>query len=88
MTEDDVKFYGAFWCPRCVEQKALFGKSVKFVDYIECSPPDRRGQYPICVDANIESYPTWIFSDGSRLSGVVPLNTLAERSDCSLNPVT
>ncbi len=84
LTEKDTKFYGAFWCPNCEQQKAVFGKSVKFVPYIECSPPDQRGQLEVCRDAEIESYPTWEFSDGSRLTGFRSLETLSSKSGCSL----
>ena len=37
-------FYGAFWCPHCQNQKAMFGKSVQFLPYVECSTPDGNGQ--------------------------------------------
>lgn len=32
----------------------------------------------------IEGYPTWIFKDGSRLTGEIPLPTLAEKTQCAL----
>ncbi len=83
MTLKDVKFYGAFWCPHCAEQKAMFGKSTKYLNYIECSTPDRSGQTAICIDKKIESYPTWEFSDGSRLAGVVSIQSLSEKSGCA-----
>ena len=41
-------FYGAFWCPHCQAQKALFGKSAKLLPYIECSTPDiLTGEIPL-----------------------------------------
>src|SRR3989344_2511265 len=67
LTESDVTFYGAWWCPHCAEQKNLFGKSVKFLPYVECSTSSR-SQNELCTDAGIESYPTWEFADGSRQS--------------------
>ena len=84
LTENGAKFYGAFWCPHCAEQKKLFGGSIEYVDYIECSTPDRRGQTAVCQQAGIESYPTWIFNDGSRLDGVLSMETLSEKTGCSL----
>lgn len=77
-------FYGAFWCPHCQRQKALFGNSVKLLPYVECSTPDGKSQTPICVDKKITGYPTWEFADGSRLNGEIPLETLAEKTGCSL----
>lgn len=79
-------FYGAFWCPHCQNQKAMFGKSVTLLPYVECSTPDGKSQFPICKEKNIEGYPTWIFADGSRLTGEVALETLAEKTGCALPP--
>ncbi len=77
-------FYGAFWCPHCQNQKAMFGKSVKFLPYIECSTPDGRGQFAICQEKKIKGYPTWEFADGSRESGEVSLEKLAQKTGCQL----
>lgn len=79
-----VIFYGAFWCPHCQDQKALFGSSQKYLPYVECSTPDAKGQLPICQEKNIAGYPTWVFADGKQQSGSLDLNTLAKESGCSL----
>ena len=84
LTEKGVKFYGAFWCPRCAEQKVLFGKSIEYVNYIECSTPDRSAQTQVCITAKIEGYPTWEFADKTRASGVLSLEELSAKSGCSL----
>ena len=83
LTEKGVKFYGAFWCPHCADQKKLFGKSIKYVDYIECSTPDRSGQTPLCIQEKIEGYPTWEFN-GTKASGVFSLQELGSKSGCQL----
>lgn len=83
--EKGATFYGAFWCPHCQNQKAMFGNSERLLPYIECSTPDGNGQLQVCRDADIKGYPTWEFADGSRLSGEVRLETLAEKTGCSLN---
>lgn len=80
-----AKFYGAFWCPHCQATKALFGKSAKLLPYIECSTPDGKSQLPICTEKDIKGYPTWIFSDGSQLSGEQSLQTLADKTACPIN---
>lgn len=77
-------FYGAFWCPHCQNQKALFGASAKLLPYVECSTPDGRGRLPICDDAGVTGYPTWDFADGSRLTGEISLQELAEKTSCVL----
>lgn len=84
LKEKGAVFYGAFWCPHCQTQKAMFGSAVNELPYVECSTPDGRNQLPACRDANITGYPTWQFADGSRLSGEVQLETLAEKTGCSL----
>ncbi len=78
-----AKFYGAFWCPHCQDQKAMFGPSKKYLPYIECSTPDRQ-MLQICKDNNIQGFPTWVFQDESRLSGAVDLATLADKTQCVL----
>lgn len=84
LSEKGAKFYGAFWCPHCRNQKNIFGKSSKNLPYIECSTPDGNGQLAVCTEAGIESYPTWIFSDGSKENGELTLEKLAEKTTCQL----
>ncbi|WKZ25382.1 MAG: hypothetical protein QY322_03245 [bacterium] len=84
LNEKGAEFYGAFWCSHCRNQKNMFGKSVDFLNYIECSTPDGNSQLSQCTEKGIESYPTWIFADGSRENGVIPLEKLAEKTECSL----
>ena len=77
-------FYGAFWCPHCQRQKAMFGSAASLLPYIECSTPDGKGQLQVCIDKEVEQYPTWEFADVSRLTGEVALATLAEKTGCTL----
>ncbi len=84
LSANGVKFYGAFWCPHCEAQKELFGSSVDRLPYIECSLPDKSAQTQVCVDANVESYPTWEFADGTRLTGEQPLDRLAIKAGCAV----
>jgi len=84
LKEKKAVFYGAFWCVHCQAQKKLFGSSVKFLDYVECSLANGQGQTQICIDKKIEGYPTWEFTDGSRLTGEIPLQQLADKTSCPL----
>jgi len=84
LTDKGVKMYGAYWCSHCKAQKEMFGTSFGKVNYIECSLAGGQGQTTECKEAGIESYPTWEFKDGSRLSGEVSLETLGEKSGCEL----
>jgi len=85
-----VTFYGAFWCPHCQSQKAMFGKSAKYLPYVECSTPDSRGQLQVCIDKDIKTYPTWDFATSSliasstRITGEMQLVDLAEKTSCVL----
>lgn len=84
LKDKNAIFYGAFWCSHCNAQKKAFGDSQKFLPYVECSTPDGKGQLKVCKDAKIDGYPTWVFADGSRLSGEVPMETLAQKTGCQL----
>jgi hypothetical protein len=84
LEDKGATFYGAFWCPHCAEQKRLFGKSETELPYVECSTPDGQRQTQVCIDAGIQSYPTWEFADGERVTGVQQLEALAERTACEL----
>ncbi|PIS05204.1 MAG: hypothetical protein COT81_02445 [Candidatus Buchananbacteria bacterium CG10_big_fil_rev_8_21_14_0_10_42_9] len=82
--ESGTTFYGAFWCPHCQSQKSKFGRSEKKLPYVECSQPNGQGQTKVCIDAGIESYPTWEFPDGTRETGDLSLPYLAEKTGCEL----
>ena len=38
LSKTGAKMYGAFWCPHCQQQKAIFGASANRLPYVECSP--------------------------------------------------
>jgi hypothetical protein len=78
LAANDVKFYGAFWCPHSKEQKSLFGavaasKSI----YIECDKDGENSQRQLCKDINIQMFPTWIVN-GKYYPGSKNLKELAE----------
>lgn len=81
--ESGATFYGAFWCPHCQSQKALFGKSSRLLPYVECSTPSK-SQIKVCDDAGVTSYPTWKFSDGSVVTGQQSFQQLAEKTKCEI----
>lgn len=82
IADSGATFYGAFWCPHCQDQKTAF-KNSKNLPYVECSTPGRE-QTEECIDAGIESYPTWEFADGERRTGNLSLATLAEETGCEI----
>lgn len=84
IAESGATFYGASWCVHCQNQKKMFKKSEKLLPYVECSTPDRRGQTPACADANVVSYPTWRFADGTEVLGSQSFAVLADKTGCSI----
>lgn len=85
LKDKGVKFYGAFWCPHCQTQKQMFAKSAKKLPYVECSTPDGKAQNQVCIDAGIASYPTWVFPDGTVITGEQEPAKLAEQAMCSVD---
>jgi len=86
ITKSGAKFYGAFWCPHCQDQKGLFqtlfSSADKKLPYVECSTPDSNGQLQVCQDIGIKVYPTWKFSDGTTHEGGMTLQELADKTKC------
>ncbi|HSE56779.1 MAG TPA: hypothetical protein VLB02_01700, partial [Candidatus Paceibacterota bacterium] len=81
--DSGARFFGAWWCPHCQNQKARFGRSAKLLPYIECSTPDRK-QIENCTTEGITGYPTWKFADGSVEKTEMELAELAEKTQCVL----
>ncbi len=88
INDSGAKFYGAFWCPHCQNQKAefetVFESAVSKLPYIECSTPNSSGQLDVCKKEEIKVYPTWKFADGSKNEGEVTFENLAEKTGCAL----
>lgn len=85
LTDAGVKMYGASWCTHCKDQKDAFGDSFSKVTYVECATPGNPNvMTQECKDAGIEGYPTWAFSDGSRLTGFQDFQALADKTGCAL----
>lgn len=81
LTAIGAKFYGAFWCPHCFEQKQLFGKeAMAKINYQECDPRGKNPQPQACQEAQIRSYPSWEIN-GEIYRGTQTLEDLAQFSD-------
>jgi len=72
LAQNKITMYGAAWCAHCQDQKKAFGSAWQYVPYVEC--PDN---VQLCISKLVESYPTWLKSDGTKLEGFVDLNKLA-----------
>ena len=84
LTSRGAKMYGAWWCPHCADEKDSFGYAFQYVNYVECSLPNDRKMNDTCKQAGIKNFPTWQFSDGSRVEGMQPLDALAKTTGCKL----
>lgn len=79
LSDKGIVMYGAYWCPHCQNQKAMFGEAFKFIRYVECTQEPQR-----CIAAGIKAYPTWIFPGGVKRAGTQELEALAQLSACPL----
>jgi len=71
--------YGAYWCPHCEEQKALFGDAARDLPYVECDPNGVNARPDLCEKAGVKAFPTWTIG-GQRREGVQSLGALADAS--------
>jgi uncharacterized membrane protein len=86
LAKTEAKFYGAFWCGHCQDQKELFGPSAHRLPYIECTPAGQRGPMAAeCLAVNIKSFPTWIIN-GRRYEGTLTSTELADYSGFKEQP--
>lgn len=83
LTEKGVKFYGAFWCPHCQDQKKLFGDDIKYITYIECDAKGENGKPAECEKAGVERYPSWYFPGQGIETGVKKPEELASKANCA-----
>ncbi|MBS3115992.1 hypothetical protein J4421_00170 [Candidatus Woesearchaeota archaeon] len=64
--------------------------------YIECDPRcdvakeelpaacrGIKAKTSLCLEKKVEKYPTWEFKDGTRIVGVQPLETIAQKAGCA-----
>ncbi len=76
LSDKGAKMYGAYWCSHCQAQKAEFGDSFKYINYVECTEkPDE------CASAGITGYPTWKTAS-TTLIGEQSLGNLASTTGC------
>lgn len=83
LTQKGVVFYGAFWCPHCQEQKAIFGNDAKYVNFVECDPRGENAKPEECRERGIERYPTWFLPGQGNLVGLHKPEDLAAKVGCT-----
>jgi large repetitive protein len=94
LADSGTRFYGAAWDLASTAQKELFEDGANFLPFIEVTNLDNPVTLNSAGDGTdttlnpsgvaINSFPTWEFSDGSRLEGQQTLATLAQRSGVAI----
>jgi hypothetical protein len=84
LASKQVKMYGLYWCPHCIEQKEKFGKSFQSVPYVECAIKGSRELTPECKAAGAKNFPSWQFPGEPLHEGVLSLEDLSNHTGCSL----
>lgn len=72
------RFYGAWWCSHCANQKETLGiEAMKSVPYLECDENGKNSRRSECVAAGVKGYPTWQV-DGKLFPGEKDLGEIEE----------
>lgn len=79
LADTGASMYGAYWCPACASQKALFGDAFRHVRSVECDPRGKDANPLLCNQKGIRAYPTWEIG-GRMYEGVFSLQQLAQLS--------
>ena len=72
LTEKGAVMYGATWCKYTAGQKAMFGNSMRLIDYRDFSE-----------DPNVKITPTWLIN-GAYYQNVQTFDRLASLTGCTL----
>ena len=78
LTEKGATMYGTEWCGHCKDQKADFGSSFQYVNFVDCDK-----QKSLCVTEGVKGYPTWIIN-GELYSGRQNMFKLSQLTDCPI----
>ena len=77
LAAQNIKFYGAYWCSHCQNQKDSFGAvAAAKLPYIECAKDGENSQRELCRTEDIKSFPTWKIN-GKNVPGAKSLKDLA-----------
>lgn len=87
IVDSGAELYSAWWCPHCSEQKKAFGTSFDILDeggvHVECSPGGIKYFSEFCKSQGVSVTPTWEFPDGTKQSGKLPLEVIAQKTNCT-----
>lgn len=83
LADAGVEFYGAAWSADTTQQRELFEDGGQFLPFTEVTNPNRTPNQAAMAN-DITIYPTWVFPDDTRLTGVQTLQTIAQRSGVAI----
>src|SRR5262249_33952120 len=84
LTKTGAKMYGAYWCPHCQQQKAIFGRSANRLPYIELSPCGQPAPQPTEFrNASMNMYPSLVINR-QRTKEFMRLKQLSDASGFNL----
>ncbi len=84
LTAKQTKMYGLYYCPHCIAQKEMFGAAFHNVAYVECATKGSSEEVAQCTAAGVKLFPSWQFGAEPPKEGVLSLETLSEKTGCSL----
>jgi hypothetical protein len=79
ISDKGFTLYGADWCPHCANERKAFGSAIKYINYVECTE-----NVQLCIEKQINGYPTWIDGTGKKYEGALGLKGLSQISGCVL----
>ena len=77
LRDNGVTLYGAAWDATTTAQRQLFGDGSQFLNFVEVTNPNHTFNATATANNITATSPTWIFSNGSRLTGTQTLAALA-----------
>jgi uncharacterized membrane protein/glutaredoxin len=77
--ESGAVVYGAYWCPHCQSQRAMFGAAASKLPYVECDPRGSAARPAACQAAGVRAFPTWVIG-GQTIEGTLSIEELARLS--------
>lgn len=78
LQERGARFYGAYWCSHCRDQKEALGmEAMRLLPYMECDANGVNTRRAECTAVGIKGYPTWEL-DGALFPGERDLDELEE----------
>lgn len=78
-----VTYFGAAWCPFCTQQEELFEDGGDFLPFVEVTNPDR-SLNSVGQAEGIQTFPTWDFPSGERITGIMTLAEIATASGIAI----